>query len=526
MRLIVLESGTFTITDIATRVLLSQLFKNSNWNVAAFLVALLANFVALPVVIRRIGIAQLGAAGVLIGMLAPLMLVGAVIAQACVREVPAQLARGRSDEARRTFWAGIWLCAGCCFVVVVVVGLGGAVVAKYLMGETGPPQNILRRLCLITGVGWAAQQFLAVLQSGLAATQSYKALAIANAVGAIIASVSVIIATTVWPSVEGFLIGTAAGFTISAFLSLLQLRGHAPLLFPMVLADQTATLQIVAFGRWQAGSHIIGAVALQADRFILGATSMLFIAGQLNIATRLQEVVYTGVLKVTEVVFPYFAASAERPVEERVPFLLMSAWLTNMVAAAVLSPLVPLGGALIGLWVGSDAMATGRPILSTLATAGLIGCGMNVFIYFMLGQGYGKRLAVVNIIHGLTVVATSIFLLSVFGPNAAGGGFLIANTLRLGFIVWQMPSLTGRTHSPLAVAQTTQIPIIGGLLVAWAPWPVTFTVASNWALLLMLYVLFAIAVLIACVIISLAFTTSRRFLLNLSHGLFRFLPVS
>ena len=81
----------------------ARLVCNSNWNFAAFAIVVLANFLTLPYVVHRIGMAQFGLGGLILAMLAPFMFVGTVIGQACVREIAPMLAERRTEAARQTF---------------------------------------------------------------------------------------------------------------------------------------------------------------------------------------------------------------------------------------------------------------------------------------------------------------------------------------------------------------------------------------------------------------------------------------
>lgn len=495
----------------------TTLVSNSNWNFASFVVAVLANLLAIPFVVRNVGIAQFGAGGVILGLLAPFMVVGTVIGQACVRELSGLLSEGRIDDARRSFWSALWMCGLGCALVVMVAAFAGSFVVSHFLASGEVATNALRSLCLIAVSGWAAQQFVQVTQAAIAAAQRYRALATLNAASSVATAGCLIGASTWWPSVGGFLVGTAAGFVVTAGWSLWQVRRHAGFLFPATRPERAATDRILDFGRWQAVAQLAGAVALQTDRFVLGATSALSIVGQLNIATRLQEVVYMGVLKITEVLYPHFSASAARPVSERVPLLLTSSWLTNAVAAAALAPLIPLSTSLVSLWVGPEATPAGAPILRTLASAGIVGSGTNALTYFMLGQGYSGLMARVNLAHCGAVVAASITLLLWLGPLAAGAGFLVANVIRLCYLSWQLPAMTGKTMSALSMTRASMTPIAAGLILAWLPWPLP--AISSWGSLALAYVLLALATAVAAVILSLCFSDARILVARIAGGL-------
>lgn len=495
----------------------TTLVNNSNWNFAAFVVAVLANFLALPVVVRNVGIAQFGVGGIVLGLLAPLMLVGTVIGQACVREMSAQLVESRIEDARQTYWAALWMCGAGCVIVVVGLVVAGPGVIRHFVGRDDVVPGTLRHLCLIAAVGWTAQQFVQVLQAAIAAAQRYKALASLNAASSLVSAGCLMGASTLWPSAAGLLAGTAAGFGITAVGSLWQVRRQAKLLFPGARPQRVAVQRILHFGQWQAVAQLSGAVALQTDRFVLGATSTMSIVGQLNVATRLQEVVYMGVLKVTEVLFPHFSAAAMRPVGERVPLLLTSSWVTNAVAAVALAPLIPLSTSLVSLWVGPEAIPAGVPILRTLVSAGIIGSGTNALTYFMLGQGYAGLLAKVNLAHCAIVLGASIILLLWLGPLAAGAGFLVANIMRLGYLSWRLPRMTGSTMAARSMAKAFMPPIAAGLVVAWLPW--RLPEIHSWTTMAGTYALFALLTLASSLALSLCFSDSRSLVMRAAREL-------
>lgn len=493
--------------------------KNSNWNALSFIVAVFANFLALPYVVQNIGIADFGAGGIFIGALAPLMLVGTVIGQACVRELSLLFKAGDFGAASSLFWTGIWLCGvGSVLVVILFCAIAPWFIKAFMNIELGSDSSIFE-LCTIAVVGWSAQQVLSVLQAGIVSTQAFRPLAFLNAVSAILAAVCLITITTSWQSVAGFLVGTATGFALSAALSFWYLYRYVPNLFPVRQIDRNSLCKIRAFGGWQSVSQLFGAVALQSDRFLLGAAASMSVVGQFNVATRLQEVVYMGILKITEVLFPHFSAQAGEPVQERVPLLLGSSWLTNSIAAAALAPMAPLATSAIGLWIGAEAVPYGGLILRTLVTAGLVGCGTNALFYFMLGQGIGAKLAKINIAHCMIVVAVSSALILTVGPIAAGVGFLVANVIRLAFLVMQMPRLTGRVMTVYEMAVATQVPILIGVLVAWAPWPDHFTNATTWGKLFFQYSVVAFVTLISCVLFGSLVKESRLFVVNIIDAL-------
>ena len=493
----------------------ARLVSNSNWNFAAFAIVVLANFLTLPYVIHRIGIAQFGLGGLILAMLAPFMFVGTVIGQACVREISPMLAEHRTEAARQTFSSALALCVCGCAAVLVAFGIGGSYLVQRFMGTATGATQSLQAACLVATVGWAAQQIFQVFQSTIISTQQFRALATLNVVAAIASSLCLLAATWIAPTLFGFLSGAAAGFMVTLLLTLGQARRHAAAMFPLAHPRLADVRRIVAFCRWQVPAQLAGSIALQTDRYLLGATATMSVVGQFNVATRLQEVVYMGVLKISEVLFPHFSAAADKPVQQKISVFMASSWLVNTIAAAALAPLIPLSAALVALWVGADATEFGAPILCTLVTAGIVGSGMNVFSYFAMGNGYSKQLGVMALAHSAAVALCSTALILNFGAMVAGAGFLAANVLRLVWATSLTPSMIGNRLRMREVAQSTLPPLGSGLLVGWCLWPVS---ASSWLALAGNYALIAAAVLLASLVLSAIFPAARALMLGIYAG--------
>ena len=79
-----------------------------------------------------------------------------------------------------------------------------------------------------------------------------------------------------------------------------------------------------------------GLVSGQADRYLLGVFLQPQNVGYYVIAQRLEEAIYIGVLKIGEILFPFFS-SLQGEGDERVGDLFFrAAWVLNVLAATVL----------------------------------------------------------------------------------------------------------------------------------------------------------------------------------------------
>ena len=223
-----------------------------------------------------------------------------------------------------------------------------------------------------------------------------------------------------WPLASTFLACQMAGFATNLFLSALlsQLFIAEWVAFPAM--HQKSLASLLRIGKWQAVAQGGGLVAGQADRYLLGAFLQPQYVGYYSIAQRLEEAIYIGVLKVGEILFPFFS-SLQGEGDERVGDLFFrAAWVLNVLAVSVLGALIPVAGNVLYLWTGAEVAAEGQRVLIVLALAGILGSGTNVFTFYLLANGRTKTSAAISLVTALATLGTSAVALPFFGWPAAG----------------------------------------------------------------------------------------------------------
>lgn len=472
------------------------LLSNSKWNLVAFAVALGGNFLLLPFVIRHIGLESFGAAGLILAVLAPFMLVGTVLSQATLRDLARHYAAGDFIAGGRLFSAAMALCIPICFLVTLALTLFGDGAAR-LLNETKIATLNWQVAFAVAAVGWTAQQLTAVLQAAVAATQRYASLASIAVLATIANIVTVVVAVLKFPTVLGYLAGTSLGLMGSMLIWLLLAKRELPWLFALHKPGRHEFNSILNFGKWQGLSHFSGALGMQMDRYVLGIFSPLAVVGQYNVAMRLQEVVHMAVLKAGEVLFPHFSATSADPLQHRADFYIKVSWVLNMVAACALAPLIPLAWDVIALWVDAATADGAAPMLRSLGAAGIVGAGANVYFYHAMGTGQTARLAALNVVHAVVTVALTIVLIRIYGPSAAGLGFLGASLLRVALVQHLSKLSFEGTVSLLRVASGTLPPLFAGLLVGIGFYLAELNVANSWLSLSVHYSLMTVTVALA-----------------------------
>lgn len=486
-----------------------SLISNSKWNLVAFACALAAQFAIVPFVIRWIGLAEFGRAGLVLAVWAPLMLIGTVLGQATTREMSARLGSSGLPEAQRVFDTAILLCSAVCAVGGLVLFAAGPSILSALVGAAQPRQA-LRAAFLFAGIGWIAQQAILVLQGACSARQDFRRIAQLGAFSACATVLLTLAFTASAPSAEGYLAGVAASFVASLLAWLWTSRTIAlsrPR-WPTLHRQELASL--MHFGKWQSLAQLAGSFGNQIDRYALGALAPAIVVGQYNAANRLQEAAYMGVMKAGEILFPHFAATANDELARREAFFLTASWVVATVSAMFLAPLVPLAHSMLTLWVGPATADGGAQLLRTLVLGGIVGCGSNVFTYYAMGTGQNAPVAWLSLTYALLTVLATIVLIVNFGPYAAGGGLLVASVVRVAASLWLTRRLffQGLRWSSLLVSSV--VPLLAGLAVALGLTATALSEVAGWPALVAAYALAAIAVLVTNLILTALWPVGRE----------------
>jgi O-antigen/teichoic acid export membrane protein len=173
-------------------------------------------------------------------------------------------------------------------------------------------------------------------------------------------------------------------------------------------------------GKWQIVAQGGGLIAGQTDRYLLGAFLQPQNVGYYVIAQRLEEAIYIGVLKIGEILFPFFSSLHGEDDARIGDLFFRAAWVLNVLAVAVLGALIPVAGEVLQLWTGADVAAQGQRVLIVLALAGILGSGSNVFAFYLLANGRTRANAVISLVTALATLGTSAAMLPTVGWPAAG----------------------------------------------------------------------------------------------------------
>lgn len=233
----------------------------------------------------------------------------------------------------------------------------------------------------------------------------------------------------------------------------------------------------------------------QIDRYVLGAFTAPTVIGQYNAAKRIQEAGYSIALKVAEVLFPFFTATTQLKTERQTMLYLFSSWVVMSCGAIVLGPMIPLAEPFMRMWIGSTGAEGAGILLRTLIVGSLVGCGSNVFSFFLMGIGRNMPSVLVSLTYSALTIIFSIIALSFWGPYAAGVGLAAAGAVRIALSLYVIK--TGILKSMLIASwcASTLLPLCISIALGYA-WLNAVSPASvqGWGALLRTYAMLSTSI--------------------------------
>jgi O-antigen/teichoic acid export membrane protein len=482
-----------------------DLLGNSAWNVAAFAVAVALNLLILPFVVLRLGVAAFGTASLIIACVAPALAFSNTLAYSTTRELAQRLAPSERIEAQRHFATSMMLAMGAGGLIVIVLGLVGAPLARLGFHLNGPSAGDLELAFGLAAGGWLCQCLAGIFLALFTARQNYRMIAAVSISGVVVATASMLLLIPLWPQASTFLGCQALGFATNLVLAFALSRHTVADWLARPALHRGPLGNLVTLGGWQLAAQAGAVVAAQADRYLLGALLQPQFVGFYSIAQRLEEAVYIGVLKVGEVLFPFFSTLQAEADDRKRDLLFRSSWVLNVVAASTIGGLIPVAGPLLHVWTGAEVAAQGERVLVTLSIAGILGSNANVFAFYLLAQGRSRSNAVIALATGVATLAVSAVALPFFGWQGAGWSAclgMIAQMVTTLFLLRTSFSLAGMSSRlanfvlmPLGVGIITALALRYGLRDTFGHAPTWWHVGS-------IYIVAAVIIFVVAVAVS------------------------
>jgi O-antigen/teichoic acid export membrane protein len=444
-----------------------RLVGNSAWNAAAFSLGVGLNLLILPFVLSRLGLAAFGVAGLVTACIAPAQAFSSSLALSTVQQLAQRLAPDERAHARRVFAAALLLALGMGGLIATILCLAGPPLARLVFHLGGKAADDLELAFAFCAGGWLCQCLAAVFLALFTARQDYFRIASINILSTMIMTAAVLVFIPFWPQASTYLGCQAFGFAVSllaAFAVSRRVIGEGlarPAFHRGPLGD------LVKLGSWQLAAQGGGLIAAQADRYLLGALLAPQFVGFYTVAQRLEEAVYIGILKIGEILFPFFSAVQKESSARKADLLFRSSWVLNVLAASVLGALITVAGPLLHLWTGAEVAAEAQRVLVVLSIAGMLGCTTNAFAFYLLASGRSRSNALISFMTAGFTLATSAVALPYFGWQAAGWSACIGMVAQIVTTTLLLRRGFGHTGMWSQLAHFVWLPLATGIVMAF-----------------------------------------------------------
>ncbi len=456
------------ITNMAERTSSFHLLTNSVWNSAAFIIGVGLNLLILPFVVSRLGLSAFGVAGLVTACVAPALAFSNALALATTRELAQRLMPDQRTDARRLFATALLIAIGIGGVIVLLLSLGGPAFARLAFHLDGSAASDLELAFVFGASGWFCQCLSAVILSLLTARQDYPRIAAISIVNVLTSTISMLLLIPRWPDASTFLGCQALGFATSLLLVFAISRWVMGEWLAKPSIHRGSLGDLFRLGIWQFVAQGGGLIVMQADRYLLGALLPPQFVGFYTIAQRLQQAIYIGILKVGEILFPFFSALQKESSDRKADLLFRSSWVLNALAASALGALIPVAGPLLDLWTEAEVAAEAQRVLVVLSISGVLGCSVNVFGFYLLANGRSRSIALISLVTGVVTLATSVVVLPWFGWPAAGWSSIVGVAAQIVTIMILLRKNFDLADLSSRVAHFVLLPLGTGIVTALA----------------------------------------------------------
>jgi O-antigen/teichoic acid export membrane protein len=443
-----------------------RLLGNSAWNAAAFLTGTILNLLVLPFVVVRLGVAAFGVAGLVAACVAPALVFSNALGLSASREFAQRLSEDQRDEARRFFSSALLLAIAAGGAITLLLALAGAPLAHLAFNLAAGTIDDLGLAFLLAAAGWFCQCLSAVFLSLFIARQDYAQISLISILNTIVTTASILVLVPHRPLASTYLGCQALGFLTTLIAAVVLSRKRFAGWLGAPALHRSSTGQLARFGVWQLLAQGGGLVAAHADRYLIGALLAPQFVGFYVIAQRLEEAIYIGILKVGEILFPFFSALQKADAERMTDLFFRSSWVLNILAVSALGGVIPVAGPLLSFWTGAEVAEQAQYLLVVLSIAGILGCSANVFAFYLLASGRSRANALIAAATAAVTLATSILTLPTFGWVAAGFSACAGMSAQLITVVALMRGTFGGIQIWRRIAHFAVVPLLTGIAVA------------------------------------------------------------
>jgi O-antigen/teichoic acid export membrane protein len=354
---------------------------------------------------------------------APLVLLDLGVGFATVKYVAEALGRGSMDEAARTVHTTLLFnvamgCAG-----ALTLALLAPTLATHVFAIPSEQHSAAIHGFRIAGINWLLLSASATFTGVLSAHQLYDRVSKLAAVAALLGAAAGVATVLAGGGVVAVLIAQTLANAVMACAWFVAAARVLPGVSRTPSLDLRLLRRSLAFGAWQTVTVLGGLLAQWGDRYVLGSALGPALVGVYTITLAVEGRLYAAFHDMGEVLFPAVShrqgggmlANARRTA-------LNVGWALSTAFGIAASTLATVGPDFLDLWISPETALTGGLPLRLLCVAGLLGMAITGPVFFMLGTGRTRWVAVASGITGIVALPVSLALVSSHGVSGVAVG--------------------------------------------------------------------------------------------------------
>ena len=413
-----------------------SLVGNTLWNLAGTFLPLLIGLVAVPLLLRWLGIERFGMLSLIWMLTGYFGVLDLGLGRALTKLVAEQAGHAHPDELSRLVWTALALMSACGVVGAVVLALSAGPVVRGLLHVPAPLEAEAIGACWFLALSLPVTIATTGLRGVMEGLHLFK---LANLIRLPMSALTFLARLAVAVFTPSLVVVSASLLCVR----LLALATHAiacvrtlPALARAQRPDRALYPRLLSLGGWLTVTNVVGPLMTYLDRFVIGALANLaaiaYYATPYDFVTKLLVIPFAF----TAVLFPMFSGALARGSAES------AALMTRSLAAvfAVIFPAVMFAVAFaregLGLWLGEDFASHSFTVLQWLAAGVLINSMALVPFTFVQGAGRPDWVAKLHLLELPLYFLGLWWMLDVAGIVGAAITWTIRVTVDVLVLLW------------------------------------------------------------------------------------------
>jgi len=439
------------------------------WNLAAQAIPAIVGVVAIPFIVRGLGVERFGVLTLAWMVIGYFSLFDLGLGRAVTKFAAELLASHNRSSINRLVWTAWYL--------MVALGIAGAVIltafTPWLVRTVIKIPSALRRETLQTFYLLAWSIPVVVLTAGfrglLEAAQSFRLTSLVKIPMGVLTFLAPLLVLRFTANlaviVFALIVVRLAGAIVYAVMCHRTVHHHGT---PTPI-DSRAARTLLGFGAWMTVSNVVSPLMVSVDRFFVGG--FLSIAAVAYYATPFEAVTKLLIVPsaITAVLFPAFSAASTIDRTRMVELFRTGIWAVFLSMYPITFIVITFAPELLKLWLGGTFAAESAHALRWLALGVLTNSLAALPFALLQGIGRSDTTAKVHLVEAPVYLLLIVWLIQAYGITGAAVAWCARTTLDMTLLYWfavrKLPAATSGWFRDIVIVAAPTPALCAGLLV-------------------------------------------------------------